>query len=290
MTRLTILYTAISLLLVSGCSFNTGRYQQRHDSTPTRLPTAAELQDPIPRFEQKSAGGNRKIYEVRGKYYQVLDSAEGFKQTGTASWYGNKFHGHLTSNGEIYDMYAMSAAHKNLPLPTYVKVTNLANNQAVIVRVNDRGPFHDNRIIDLSYSAAYKIGMLKTGTAKVSIEAITNFDQQLATSSEPSIVINNTAKPANLPSKNATVQTSDANTEQLASFYIQVFATKSAQTAESTAQALASLYQQNVIYPEQDGLYRVQIGPFPNGYDPTELINSLKGAGYANAYRRNLLQ
>jgi rare lipoprotein A len=99
---------------------------------------------------------------------------------GIASWYGKKFHGHLTSNGEIYNMYGMSAAHKNLPLPTYLKVTNLANSKSVIVRVNDRGPFHQNRIIDLSYSAAYKLDMLKTGTAKVKISAITEFGQKNA--------------------------------------------------------------------------------------------------------------
>lgn len=173
--------TWLSLLLVStalsACiSSQYGRYQQKHDSIPTRLPSSHELEDAIPRAEPLSRGGN-KNYQVRGKNYQVLTSAKGFEQTGTASWYGKKFHGHLTSNGEIYNMYGMSAAHKNLPLPTYVKVTNTANNKSVIVRVNDRGPFHQNRVIDLSYSAAFKLDMLKTGTAQVRIQAITEFDQ-----------------------------------------------------------------------------------------------------------------
>ncbi len=112
------------------------------------------------------------------KTISVLKSANNFKQTGIASWYGKKFHGHLTSNGEIYDMYSMTAAHKNLPLPTYVKVTNHLNKKSVIVRVNDRGPFHENRIIDLSYSAAFKLDMLKKGTAIVTIEAI-NTDKEI---------------------------------------------------------------------------------------------------------------
>ena len=162
------------LLLLNACSSQQGRYQQNNDSTPTRLPNAAELRDATPRKERPSRGGNRD-YQVRGKHYQVLTSADNFSQSGIASWYGKKFHGHLTSNGEIYDMYAMSAAHKNLPLPTYAKVTNVKNNKSVIVRVNDRGPFHQDRIIDLSYSAAYKLDMLKTGTAEVKITAIRDF-------------------------------------------------------------------------------------------------------------------
>ena len=165
---------AIILILVtiSACTTQQGRYKQKHDSTPTRLPAQSELHDPIPRVETPSRGGN-KHYTVRGKDYKVLKHAKNFTQTGTASWYGKKFHGHLTSNGEIYDMYSMSAAHKNLPLPTYARITNLGNQKTVIVRVNDRGPFHQDRIIDLSYSAAYKLDMLKTGTAKVHVEAIT---------------------------------------------------------------------------------------------------------------------
>lgn len=175
----------IILVTISACATQQGRYKQKHDSTPTRLPAQSELHDAIPRVENPSRGGN-KHYTVRGKDYKVLKHAKNFRQTGTASWYGKKFHGHLTSNGEIYDMYSMSAAHKNLPLPTYAKITNLSNQKTVIVRVNDRGPFHQDRIIDLSYSAAYKLDMLKTGTAKVHVEAITadNIDdilQQSAT-------------------------------------------------------------------------------------------------------------
>src|SRR5690554_772424 len=162
-----------SLLLVA-CSSSPeapSRYSQKHDSIPTQLPTAEQLVEPEPKFEARSRGGN-KTYSLFGQTWHILDDISGFHEEGIASWYGEKFHGHLTSNGETYDMYAMSAAHKTLPLPTYVRVTNLENNKNVVVRVNDRGPFHHNRIIDLSYVAAYKLGMLKSGTARVHIEAL----------------------------------------------------------------------------------------------------------------------
>ena len=132
----------------------------------------ADLPDPVPQHEPKSAGGNMKSYEVFGKRYHVLSSAEGFRETGLASWYGKKFHGRKTSNGERYDMFKLTAAHKNLPLPTWVRVTNLANGKSVVVRVNDRGPFHAARVIDLSYAAAVKLDTVGK-IATVEIEAIT---------------------------------------------------------------------------------------------------------------------
>ena len=113
-----------------------------------------------------------KTYEVFGKRYFVLDSSDGFTQEGIASWYGPNFHGKKTSSGEIYDMYAMTAAHKTLPLPSYLEVKNLENGRKIIVRVNDRGPFHDNRIVDLSYTGAIKLDMIGKGTALVEIRAI----------------------------------------------------------------------------------------------------------------------
>jgi rare lipoprotein A len=131
-----------------------------------------ELEEPVPTDEPLSAGGNMKSYEVFGRKYHVLASAEGYRETGLASWYGKKFHGRKTSNGERYDMFALSGAHKNLPLPSYVRVTNLGNGKSVIVRINDRGPFHSGRIIDLSYAAAVKLDMVGK-IATVELEAIT---------------------------------------------------------------------------------------------------------------------
>ena len=115
---------------------------------------------------------NKSPYTQFGKTYYVLNSSQGFRETGIASWYGSKFHGRRTSNGDVYNMYAMTAAHKTLPIPTYVRVTNQENRRSVIVRVNDRGPFHESRIIDLSYVAALKLGFAANGTAKVSVEAL----------------------------------------------------------------------------------------------------------------------
>jgi len=120
----------------------------------------------------RSSRGNPPFYEVFGERYYVLNSSTGFNERGVASWYGKKFHGKPTSSGAIYDMHAMTAAHKTLPLPTRVRVRNLTNGRSVIVLVNDRGPFVDNRIIDLSYAAARRLDMIRDGTAMVEIEAL----------------------------------------------------------------------------------------------------------------------
>ncbi len=141
------------------------------DSVPDVLPDVDAIPEPEVKAEPRSRIGNRS-YAVMGKRYHVRDSAEGYVEEGMASFYGNKFHGRKTSNHEVYDMYAFSAAHKTLPLPSYVRVTNLANGQSVVVRVNDRGPFHSGRIIDLSYAAAAKLGFIKQGTARVEVRAL----------------------------------------------------------------------------------------------------------------------
>jgi rare lipoprotein A (peptidoglycan hydrolase) len=135
-------------------------------------PAAASVQDAIPRLEPRARYGNPPFYDVFGKRYYVLSSSVGYWERGVASWYGPGFHKERTSTGEPYDMYGMTAAHKTLPLPAYVRVTNLQNGRSVVVRVNDRGPFVGNRIIDLSYTAAAKLDMLRNGTAMVEVRAI----------------------------------------------------------------------------------------------------------------------
>ena len=156
------------LLCISACS----TAPKKH-AAPKRSPAElAKIPDAVPRVEPKSKLGNMKTYEVFGERYFVLDSSDGFTQKGIASWYGPKFHGKKTSSGEVYDMYAMTAAHKTLPLPSYLEVKNLENGRKIIVRVNDRGPFHDNRIVDLSYTGAIKLDMIAKGTALVEIRAI----------------------------------------------------------------------------------------------------------------------
>lgn len=285
--RLNLLCYILLFSFLSACS--SSRYQQKHDSTPTRLPNKAELTNATPRAEAHSRGGN-KNYKVFGKPYKVLTTAQGFKQSGTASWYGKKFHGHLTSNGEIYDMYAMSAAHKNLPLPTYLKVTNTANDKSVIVRVNDRGPFHQSRIIDLSYSAAYKLDMLKTGTAHVKITAITDFDKSTGKPKATAINQPNQAEKtiaAQPVVSNITVATSlTENAMGITTPYIQVFATSKKELAISTAKKLKVQYKQKTSYPEQQGIYRIQIGPINDLATLNALLLALKQNGYPNAYPR----
>lgn len=140
---------------------------------PATIPRdVLQTPDAVPKAEPRSASGNPDSYVVFGKTYRVLDHARGFYQVGYASWYGKKFQGKPTASGEPYDMFKMTAAHKTLPIPSYAKVTNLANGKSVIVRINDRGPFHHGRIIDLSYAAAARLGMLGKGSTKVSLQAL----------------------------------------------------------------------------------------------------------------------
>ena len=169
----------ILLFVLAGCASRSPRDGPPRSGSiiPRELPN-----DPIPRDEPRSRYGNGPLYVVRGKRYEVMQSNYGYHERGVASWYGEAFHGRPTSSQEPYDMHAMTAAHKTLPLPTFVKVRNLRNNKTVIVRVNDRGPFVTNRIIDLSYSAARKLDMVKAGTSLVEITAI-SFDKPPQTQS-----------------------------------------------------------------------------------------------------------
>lgn len=143
------------------------------DAGPAGEVDLSGVPEPVPRDEPRSRYGNRSPYTVLGKNYRVLDSAKDYSERGLASWYGAKFNGRTTSSGEIYDMCAFTAAHKTLPLPSFVRVTNLDNGRSLIVRVNDRGPFHAGRVIDLSYAAAVRLGVDRTGTARVELRAIT---------------------------------------------------------------------------------------------------------------------
>ena len=143
------------------------------DTTPDYIPNVDCIPEPQVVDEPRSPVGNRSPYTVLGKQYQVLDRPGGYVEQGTSSYYGAKFHGRRTSNQEVYDMYAFSAAHKTLPLPSFARVTNLDNGKSVVVRVNDRGPFHDGRVIDLSYAAAVKLGIVARGTGRVEVRALT---------------------------------------------------------------------------------------------------------------------
>jgi rare lipoprotein A len=149
------------------------RYRSDSDSVPDGPPPdLSNLPEPVPTVESRSLYGNKSPYTVLGRTYSVLPSARGYDERGIASFYGSKFHGYKTSNLEDYDMYKFTAASKVLPLPSYARVINLENGKSVIVRINDRGPFHENRVIDLSYAAAVKIGVWPKGTGLVEVQGI----------------------------------------------------------------------------------------------------------------------
>ncbi len=238
-------YTALVALiavLIGGCSFLTSSPPQG-DSAPSKPRDVSNVPDAVPRVEPRSRGGNAKSYEVFGQRYHTLNSSQGFSQRGIASWYGTKFHGNKTANGETYDMYIMSAAHKELPIPTYLRVNNLGNGRSVIVRVNDRGPFHDNRIIDLSYAAAARLDMLREGTALVEITAIDPRHSQ--TTDRP--------------------KTGETGPPHANNIYLQAGAFGDKDNARRLARRLQDELQQVVrIQMASNTLYRVQVGPLPS--------------------------
>ena len=142
------------------------------DGAPLRSISPSEVPDAVPRPDPILAVGNKSPYTVNGVTYEIMDDYRNYRERGIGSWYGTKFHGRKTSNGEIFDLYAATAAHKTLPIPSYARVTNLENGRSIVVRVNDRGPFHADRVIDLSYGAAVKLGYMAQGTAQVEVEVL----------------------------------------------------------------------------------------------------------------------
>ncbi|MFQ3220465.1 MAG: rare lipoprotein A [Paraglaciecola sp.] len=262
------LFAAALVILISACTHTPpSRYQQRHDSAPSVVKVAISLDDAVPKYEPY-APANQRNYHILGRSYTPLKTGLGYSATGGASWYGQKFHGHLTSNGERYDMYTMSAAHKTLPLPSYVRVTNLANAKQVVVRVNDRGPFHDARLIDLSYAAALKLGMLSVGSTQVKLDVIhVNENGALTVGAGPTIVPGlPVVKPLNNP------------------IYIQVTALQNKLRLKKIANGLASLYQISYVAPFKKGLYRLQLGPFKNDKHAQGMLIELRKSGYTDAY------
>ncbi len=181
--RLRVACSVTAILTWTGCTMIGAPRRPEAAPPPDHGPLGAGTRDvasilampePEPRAEPPAATGNMEAYEQDGRVYRVLETSEGYDRRGVASWYGEPFHGRRTSSGETYDMFALTAAHRTLPIPCYVEVTNLANGRRVILRVNDRGPFHDpdRRIIDVSYAAAVKLGMVGTGTAPVRVRAL----------------------------------------------------------------------------------------------------------------------
>jgi rare lipoprotein A len=243
--------------LLAGC-VNVPRRPEPSQPPPTPPADVASIPDAVPKPEPRSAKGNPPFYTALGKRYFVMESADGYVERGVASWYGPGFHSKYTSNGEIYDMYAMTAAHKTLPLPTYVQVTNLSNGRSVIVRVNDRGPFKEGRIIDLSYTAAAKLDMLRSGTAFVEVRAISPSAPPAATAAAPSALF---------------VQAGAFSSE--------------ANAAKLVAQLRAEGIENASVRTDAVGgraLYRVRVGPIPSVADFDRTLARLKKLGIEDAH------
>ena len=235
------------------------------DGAPRKTVDVSQIPNATPRHEPITAAGNPGSYKINGKSYYVMKSAAGYNERGLASWYGTKFHGRKTSNGETYSMYQMTAAHKTLPIPTYVLVTNLQNGREVIVRVNDRGPFHANRIIDLSYVAAKKLGIVGEGTGFVEVRSI----DPATWGKESSTAKASTAKPVKVSNFNA--------------LYIQAGAFASRNNASQLQQDLHTLFPNRTItlaFNDSDSLYRVRIGPIPSVEEADQIAEKISDNGY----------
>lgn len=238
-----LLLTPLLLIIgLTGCGTGPKVIFDSGDSAPASPVDVSSIPDAIPKAEPRSRYGNPSSYVVNGQRYYVKQSSQGYVERGIASWYGTKFHGRRTSSGETYNMYAMTAAHKSLPLPTYAQVTNLRNGRSIVVKINDRGPFHDNRIIDLSYTAAAKLGILKQGTGLVEVRAIGPGQQQ-------------TPAPA----------TALKLAQKSGGLFIQVGAFSSRYNADRMAKELANTLSREIRIKQSangDGaVFRVQVGP-----------------------------
>jgi rare lipoprotein A len=234
--------------------------------TPPRPPDS--VPDATPHIEPRARNGNPPFYDVFGKRYFVLSSSVGYVERGVASWYGPGFHKIRTSTGEMYDMYGMTAAHKTLPLPAYVRVTNLQNGRNVVVRVNDRGPFVGNRIIDLSYTAAAKLDMLRNGTAMVEVRSV-----------DSSVPVPVTATAQAPP---------DAAPATGPTLFVQAGAFSDPANAERLAEKLRGGSYGNIFVRDDQiagrRMYRVRIGPVPDVAEFDRVVAALERVGINDAH------
>lgn len=267
--RFKTLKFVVLVSVLSACS-SQPRYdsgpRQSGSNVPPRIPA-----DAIPRDEPRSRYGNGPYYKVFGVTYKVLDTNYGYQERGVASWYGNKFHGQPTSSQETYNMYAMTAAHKSLPIPSYVRVKNLRNGKSVVVRVNDRGPFIDNRLIDLSYSAARKLDMITAGTSLVEVKAI-SFDEPPARATTP-VAIDKPAK---------------ANKDAVESIFVQVGAFGEPENARRRYKFLRNSGIGKAFVHEDlsrsPAIYRVRIGPIADVMQYDTIVEHLQGLGISETH------
>ena len=252
---------------------SSSRYSIDQDRAPSRNIDPASILNVVPEPIARTMAGNRSPYSVLGKTYQVLPTEEGYRERGVASWYGEKFHGHKTSNGEVFDMYQVSAAHKSLPIPSFLQVTNLDNNRSIVVRVNDRGPFHGDRIVDLSYAAALKLGYADRGTARVELEAI------IANGSD--------SDRAGVPTRIVNLETGTRAVS--GEKYLQVGAFSDLDLAREVSEKLRVMTNRPVIISiinntENGVLHRVRIGPVNDPGEIRRITQSVVAASLGSPY------
>ena len=265
------LMVSLALSGLVGCS--SSGFMVEKDGAGKRIDTSA-IPNAVPKPEPITKAGNKSPYEVFGKTYWVMPSNKGYRESGIASWYGTKFHGRLTSNGEIYNMYGMTAAHKSLPIPSYARVTNTENGRSIVVRINDRGPFHDERVIDLSFVGAMKLGYADKGTAAVLVEAID-------TDPKPKPV----PKPAPKPTPKSLPNSELAKTETATTGqYLQVGAFTDMATAQQLKNKVSSLTDQPIILRTQDKLHKLWIGPIADNIELLSLKAMLKKAANLSTF------
>jgi rare lipoprotein A len=284
-----ILVITLSALLLQGCSLF--RRAPEPSKPMTSLPKGAPrnldaIPDAVPRKEPRSRYGNPESYEVFGRTYRVKRSARGHVERGIASWYGPGFHAERTSSGEPYDMYAMTAAHKTLPIPVYARVTNLENGKSVVVRINDRGPFVGDRIIDLSYTAAHKLDMTRKGTAPVEVRVIEPGDD----SPPPLPIATATAATPPAPARPVASTSTRADTSSVigvSSRFLQTGSFSARANAEAMQQRLANSGIRNTLVREaQIGdrtVFRVQVGPLEGPLEADDMIERLRIVGVPDA-------
>jgi len=273
----------VGLLILTACG---GNVFEKGDSAPSSPPDVSGIPDAVPKHE-RFRPQNQKSYVVLGKRYYPMSSNIGYQEKGVASWYGKKFHGRQTATGEAYDMYQMTAAHKTLPLPSYAEVTNLSNGRKIIVRVNDRGPFHGGRIIDLSYTAATKLGIIGRGTGQVEVRAINATDYMTAANSQkqvaPVAVKTMAGNQANYVGSGLGAQKKPAS-----GVYLQVGTFSSIGRAEEFKDKLARQLDESVflmpIYRPQGALYRVRVGPLTNVEASEAMAVKLKSFGVSDSH------
>ena len=272
-----ICVVAIAIALLHACSSGGG--YGYGDGPPPKDIDVSKIPNAVPKVEPVTKAGNPNPYTVMGKTYRLLPAGAEYKQRGIASWYGNKFHGRKTSNGETYNMYGMTAAHKTLRIPAYVKVTNLENGRSVIVRVNDRGPFHGNRIIDLSYAAAKKLGYSDKGTARVEVEAInprTYGKYQRNSVEQPRL-----DKPKVVRADSSPLKSSRLDNYQFklpANTFLQAGAFSSELSAQELTERLGKVTQTPVIIRQQqlsEPVFKVLLGPLSDNMELLALRNLL---------------